>query len=883
MEARLPTGTLTFLFTDVEGSTRTLTELGVERYAEELEAHNRLIRAAVAAHGGVEVDTQGDAFFCVFTSARGAVACAQDAQRALAATRIRVRMGVHSGEAIVLDGHYVGLDVHRAARVAGAAHGGQVLLSPTTVPLLEPGSFELLDLGEHRLKDLSAPLRLYQLGTGAFPALKTLHRTNLPLPATPFLGRQREVDALKSRTERLLTLTGPGGTGKTRLALQVAAGRAEEFPGGVFWVPLAPLREDAVVPTAIAAVFDADDVETAADSLADDTLLVVDNCEHVLDEAARAVGTLLRRTEKLRVVATSREPLALAGEHVVPVEPLEHDDAVELFVARAEAAGAAALDAEAVAELCRRLDDLPLAIELAAARTPALPPDLLLERLAGRLDLLRGARDADDRQRTLAATIGWSYDLLSDEEKRTFRNLSLFRGGAGLAAVEEVAEAELDDLASVVAKSLVRVLSTPHGPRYWMLETIRDFAAAQLADEGAAPVEGRFVRFFAALSARAAPELGDREAVAWLERLEADAGNLRLAFSLAAETSPADAAVIGATLANLHIVRGRYGEAAEVLETALERADDLLLTARLNRLSGELAVRHDEFDAAGEAYAAGLLALGAPAVGDEAWWREWLDLKLRETTLHYWKADSARLHDAAAVLRPHVERHGTPRQQANFIETQVYDLLRRNRYVASAEAEELARAYVDAAEAAGDWDGHFMLGFVLLWRSKFEEAADQLQSARDVARTVGDVLTEMRGLVYGAIARRRLGDADAVRDLDGEIAQFDETYGYTGLIAANRAWLALRDRDLDATERHGAAALADWPHEKRAGPTVFQWTARFPLLAVDVERQRRDGALAHARAMLEESQHPLAPAVRASLESGSMADAVRLARAHGYT
>jgi predicted ATPase len=650
-----------------------------------------------------------------------------------------------------------------------------------------------------------------------------------------------------------------------------------------FWAPLAPLRDDAVVATAIAEVFDAEDVEAAAAGLAQESLLVVDNCEHVLDEAARAVGTLLRATEKLRVIATSREPLALAGEHVIPVDPLERTDAVDLFVARAEAAGATALDAGAVAKLCQRLDDLPLAIALAAARTPALPPELLLERLVDRLDLLRGARDAEDRQRTLTATIGWSYDLLSNEEKRSFRNLSLFLGGASLEAVEEVAEAELDDLASLVAKSLVRVLSTPHGPRYWMLETIRDFAVARLAEGDAAPLEARLVRFFADLAARAEPELGDQDAVVWLERLEAEAGNLRLAFSLAAATDAAAAAVIGATLASLHIVHGRYAEASDVLATALEAARDPLVCARLNRLLGELEVRHDEFDAAAQAYAAGLRALGAPAARDAAWWRAWLDLKLREATLHYWQADSATLHVAAAALRPHVERHGTPRQKANFIETQVFDLLRRDRYVASAEAEELARAYVGAAEAAGDWDGHFMLGFVLLWRSKLDEAAHELRAARDDARTVGDVLTEMRSLVYAAIARRRLGDVDAVRDLDAEIRQFDEAYGYTGLIAANRAWLALRDRDLDAVERHGAAALADWPHGKRAGRTVFQWTARFPLLAVDVERQRPDAALEHVRAMLHESQQPLAPEVRAGLESGRLADAVTLSREHGYT
>jgi predicted negative regulator of RcsB-dependent stress response len=416
-----------------------------------------------------------------------------------------------------------------------------------------------------------------------------------------------------------------------------------------------------------------------------------------------------------------------------------------------------------------------------------------------------------------------------------------------------------------------------------MLETIRDFARARLAEEDAEPLEARFVRFYADLAATAAPELGERDAARWLERLETEAGNLRQAFALAVRSDARAAAVIGAVLADLHMVRGRYDEASGIAATALELADDALVSARLNRLLGELAVREDEFDAAAEAYAAGLRVLGPPVEREDDWWHEWIDLKFRETTLHYWNADNISLHAAATALRPHIEAHGTPRQRANFIEAQVFDLLRRDRYVASDESETLARAYLAASQAAGEWDGHFMLGFVLLWRSKFDEAADHLRSARDDALTVGDVLVEMRSLVYQAIARRRLGDVEAVRALDTEIGQFDNTYGYTGLIAANRAWLALRDRDLDAVERHGVAALADWPHGKRAGPTVFQWTARFPLLAVDAERQRLDAALEHARAMLEEPQHPLAPDVRASLESGSIADAVRLSRAYGYT
>jgi predicted ATPase/class 3 adenylate cyclase len=879
----LPTGTLTFLFTDVEGSTRTLTDLGADDYAAALDEHNRRIRTAVDDHDGIEVDTQGDAFFCVFTSARDAVACAQDAQARLAPGPIRVRMGLHSGEAVVADGHYVGLDVHRAARVAAAAHGGQVLLSATTVPLLEPGSVELLDLGEHRLKDLSAPMRLAQLGSDSFPPLKTLHRTNLPIPATPFLGREgelaRTLALARDPANRLLTLTGTGGTGKTRLALQLAAELADDHPGGVFWTALAPLRDAGSIHSAIAQALGVETDTDLARALDFPTLLLVDNCEHLLDAVAAVVGPLLRTTEKLRVLATSREALALAGERVIPVEPLERRDAVALFRARAEAAGASEVAAEDAARLCERLDDLPLAIELAAARTAAFPPAVLIERL----DLLRGTRDAEDRQRTLAATIGWSYDLLTDGEQRAFRNLSLFLGGASLDAVEEVTQADIDELGSLVSKSLVRVMQATSGPRYWMLETVREFAGAQLAENDASPLRTRFVRFFGDLADRAAPQLGGRDAVVWLERLEAEAANLRLAFSVAANAHAAETAVIGATLANLHLVRGRYDEAHDVLTTALQFGGDTLVAARLNRLLGELRVRQDEFTAAADAYAAGLELLGAPGDGDAGWWREWLDLKMREATLHYWRADSERLHLAADALRPYVDAHGTPRQRANFIETQVFDLLRRDRYAAPPEAETLARSYVDAAKTAGDWDGQFMLGFVLLWRDKFEEATSELQSSVEVAREVGDVLTEIRSLVYQAIARRRLSDVEGVRALDREIAEFDDTYGYTGLIAANRAWLALRDRDLDEVEAQGATALADWPPDKRAGPTVFQWTARFPLLAVGVERQQADAALEQAHAMLDDSQQPLLADVRAALESGAFAQAVELARKHGYT
>jgi predicted ATPase/class 3 adenylate cyclase len=896
----LPTGTVTFLFTDVEGSTKLLHELGNEAYANALAEHQAILRSAFADHRGVEVDMQGDAFFCVFASARDAVACARSAQERLAATPIRVRMGLHSGEAIVADDHYVGLDVHRAARVGAAGHGGQVLLSPTTAALLEPGSFSLTDLGEHRLKDLSGPVRLHQLGDTTFPPLKTLHRTNLPIPATPFLGRRHELESTlalaQDRSNRLLTLSGPGGTGKTRLALQLAADLAEDFPGGVFWTPLAALRDAAIVPSVVAHALgveeeaDTDIAQSIASAITMPTLLLVDNCEHLLDGVAAALAPLLRTTDSLHVIATSREPLSLAGERLVPVDPLERSDAVALFLARAEAAGARDLDDEAVAELCARLDDLPLAIELAAARTPAFPPALLLERLADRLDLLRGTRDADDRQRTLEATIRWSYELLSPDEQRAFRNMSLFVGGATLPAVEEVAEADVDDIASLVSKNLVRVTSTKGGPRYWMLETIREFGTAHLGEDTLTALRRRFLDHYARLAAEAGPQLEERDAVLWLDRLEAEVGNLRMAFYLALDADDQAAAHLGAALGDLHMVRGRYAEADETLTKARDCARSPLIGARIHRLLAGLCVRRDQFDAAAEAYAAGQQLLGAPANQDDSWWQEWLDLKLADATLDYWKADSAALHAAAEALRPHIEQHGTPRQRANFTGTQIFDLLRRDRYVASPEAETLARVYVNEAKAAGDWDGHFMLAFVLLWRDKFEEAIDHFRRGREEGRAAGDVLVEIRCLLYQAVAWRRLGDVESVRSLDREIAELEDMFGYTGLISANRAWLAWRDGDLGATQRWGDVALADWPAAKRAGPTVFQWSARFPLLALDIELGRVESAAEHVRRMFDDTQQPLVSEVRAALDEATrmgsreaFRPAIDLARDYGYT
>ncbi|HEX9351356.1 MAG TPA: adenylate/guanylate cyclase domain-containing protein [Gaiellaceae bacterium] len=493
----LPSGTVTLLFTDIEGSTRLLHELG-ERYADALAEHRRVLRDAFSRHGGVEVDTQGDAFFAAFARASDAVAAARNAQTALAGSPVRVRIGIHSGEPVVTEEGYVGVDVHRAARIMGAGHGGQVLLSETTRRLLDSAA-DLRDLGEHRLKDLAAPQRLYQVGDGDFPPLRTLYRTNLPIQPTPIVGRQRELEEAGTliRSHRLVTLIGPGGSGKTRLALQLAAEAVEEFPDGVFWVPLQALRDPALVERAIAASVGADDglIKHVADKR---LLVLLDNFEQVA-EAAATITSLLSQTLNATVLVTSREPLQVESEQRYPVDPLPDNDAAILFVERALAVVPHFEPTAAVAEICRRLDGLPLAIELAAARVALLDPDELLARLDRRLPLLTSrSRDAPERQRTLRGAIEWSYELLEPGDQELFRRVSVFRGSFSLEAAETVCDADLQTLESLVVKSLLRRWGSG---RLGLLDTIREYALERFNESPEAEtIRDRHAEFFLAVA-----------------------------------------------------------------------------------------------------------------------------------------------------------------------------------------------------------------------------------------------------------------------------------------------------------------------------------------------------------------------------------------------
>jgi predicted ATPase len=594
----LPTGTVTFMFTDIEGSTRLLAELGPERYGEALAEHRKRLRDAFAAHGGVEVDTQGDAFFVAFADADAAVGSAEAAQQSLSDGPVRVRMGLHTGTPHLTAEGYVGHDVHLGARIAAAGHGGQVLMSAATREALA-GDADITDLGEHRLKDFPTPVWIYQLGAERFPPLKTISNTNLPRPTSSFVGRERElsdVTSLVRQRARLVTLTGPGGTGKTRLMLEAAAELVPEFRSGVFWVGLAELRDPALVLDAIGRTLGAR--EGVAEHIGErEMLLVLDNLEQVL-EAAPQLANLVEACRNLHLLVTSRERLRVRGEVEYAVPPLTEDEAVDLFAQRA------GLVADAtVAELCRRLDNLPLAVELAAARTSVLSPAQILERLAQRLDLLKGGRDAEARQQTLRATIEWSYELLTADEKQLFARLSIFSGGSTLEAAEELAGAELDVLQSLVDKSLVR----HSGERFWMLETIRDFAAERLDASGQAEVlRRRHAVYYLALAEAAGVSVeGVKPSGQW-ERLDlviAEQANLRAVLDAAVDAHPELGLRLAAALEQFWVTQAP-SEGVRRLEALLERAEEASpdLRARALRCLGGALQNTGQHERAQDAY-----------------------------------------------------------------------------------------------------------------------------------------------------------------------------------------------------------------------------------------------------------------------------------------
>jgi predicted ATPase/class 3 adenylate cyclase len=582
--ARLPIGTVTFLFTDIEGSTRLLQELR-EGYADVLAEHRALLREAFARHGGIEVDTSGDAFFVAFGSAREAVAAAMEAQ-VVVAGRVRIRIGLHTGEAQLIDDGYVGIDVHRAARIAAAGHGGQTVLSQSTRDLVDA---DVRDLGFHRLKGFSEPQRLYQLGRDDFPPLATRTDTNLPVPPTLFVGRDDElgeVSELLSRPEtRLVTITGPGGSGKTRLALRTAEGSQDEFPDGVWFVDFAPLDDPALVLPTIARVVGARD-EVAAHLGDKRLLLVLDTFEHVA-AAALEISRLLSACPGVQVLATSREPLHIAGEQEYGLRSLSVPDAVVLFRQRARLVRDDVPLSAVDEKICRRLDCLPLAIELAAARVKVLEPEELLVRLEHRLPLLvLGPRDLPERQRTLRATIDWSYRLLSLEEQRLLAGLSVFVGGFTAAGAEEVCGAGIDALQSLIDKSFIEL----ERGRLRMLDTIREFALELLEGSGRADeTRRRHAEHALRLAAEFEERRGDWEA--HLASLNRDDDDLRAAAEWLVQADPDKALQLVVDLARYWGLQDRQHECDYWLTKAIQRARaaDPTLRSIALRIAGDTA------------------------------------------------------------------------------------------------------------------------------------------------------------------------------------------------------------------------------------------------------------------------------------------------------
>jgi predicted ATPase len=577
----LPTGTVTFLFTDIEGSTRLLSELGDE-YSDVLAEHHRQIRDAVVQHGGIEMGAQGDAFSVVFPRAGSAVAAAADAQRSLAAGPVKVRMGVHTGEPSLTDEGYVGLAVHQAARIAAAGHGGQVVVSETTRALLD-GEFELRDLGEHRLKDIGASIRLFQLGRDQFPPLRSLSQARLPIESSRLVGREDELDDLMrllgTERARLVTLTGPGGIGKTSLAVAAATELVESFEDGVGLVELAAIREPALVLPQIAETLGGEG-DAASQIGGRELLLVLDNFEQAIG-AAPDIAALLATAPSLSLIVTSREPLRIAEEREFPLEPLAEAPAVELFQQRAEGVlpGFTA-DYARLAEICRRLDSLPLAIELAAARVKVLPPGELLGRLDRRLPILGGTRrDLPERQQTLRATIEWSYELLSAEEQRVFACLGVFSGGWSLAAAEAVCETDLDTLGSLLDKSLIRRDSD----RFSMLGTIQEYAQEGLGD--AEDIRRRHATFFTELAeAKERDHLGPAQ-VPLRQRFRTEWDNIRAALQWTLDAGETELGLrLAGALTTIWLDRNFAVEGQQWFETLLERPEPVADEVRAKAL-----------------------------------------------------------------------------------------------------------------------------------------------------------------------------------------------------------------------------------------------------------------------------------------------------------
>jgi predicted ATPase/class 3 adenylate cyclase len=836
--ADLPSGTVTFLLTDIQGSTA-LWERDPGAMERAMVRHDALVTTNVEGRGGSIIRTkgEGDSAFAVFARASDALAAALDIQRALQAepwptdAPLRVRIALHTGEADLRDGDYYGSAVNRCARLRGLAYGGQVLLSQATHDLVRdalPDGVVLLDLGEHRLRDLARPERVYQPVHPAlpsdFPPLRSLDaRTrNLPSQPTALLGRERDVVTLVERLShseaRLVTLTGPGGTGKTRLALQVADDLRARFPDGVYLVALASITDPGLVGPAVAQAIGVRDtggrplLDVLRAYLCDRSLLLVlDNFEQVL-AAAPTVADLLAAGPCVRILATSREALRVRGEQEVAVPPLITPDprqtasldalarnpAVALFVERAGAVRSDFMltdeNAGAVAGICIRLDGLPLAIELAAARVRALAPDAILARLDRRLPLLVGGpRDAPARQRTLRDTIAWSYDLLDEAERRLFRRLAVFVGGWSLEAAEAVCGAAvapgmdvLDGLASLIAKSLVhRVDGVGREPRFGMLETIREYGLEQLAAAEGAALRALHASYYLALAEAAEWGLRSSDQGEWLTRLERDHDNLRAALAWTrGQPDPVEAELrLASALHWFWYLHGHLSEGRAWLGGALARgaaAGRTAARARALGAAGTLAWHQSDLVSA-RALLEESVTLGRQ-LGDDGI-AAYALLHLVATTRDQGDLATARTlgEESVALWRDLGDTWG-----------EAYALLWLGLVVRDqgdlARARALEEGSVRLARQVGEprllAASRLCLGSVLMGQGDHETAGAYLQQALAMLRQIGDLFALAQALNgLGDVARGRGDDLEAAARYEESLALW-ERLGYRGGVAS---------------------------------------------------------------------------------------------------
>ena len=864
------------LFTDMEGSTALLSRLG-DRYGDALSAQRAIQRAAFSAFGGHEMGTEGDSFFVVFGSAADAVASCVTAQRGLAGYRwpegatLRVRMGLHSGEPTRHEDGYIGLDVHRAARIAAAAHGGQVVASDATRLLASPhlaSGVSFRDLGLHRLKDIETPERIYQLTAAGlpkrFPPLRSLGAaTSFPTPMTPLVGRDAELAAMHATVTRpgvrLVTLTGPGGVGKTRLALAAAEWLHEAFPHGGYFVPLAPVRDaDAMWKTiagSLDATGDGPDPAVVPGYLAERrALLVLDNLEQ-LDGAASVVTALLAAAPQLVILATSRRPLHLQGEHELPVPPLAvpqagsapdvaASGAAELFALQAQLVqpGFAITEHNAadVAAICARLDGLPLAIELAASRAKLLSPRALLARLGQGLSLAAADVGRPQRQQTLRDTIAWSYELLSPELAAAFRRMSVFAGGCGLDALAAVAGVGLPDGGQAAAAdplelaaelqdlSLITVTEGPDGePRVGMLETIRDYALERLTKAGEFDEAClRHAAYYAGFAEEAAEQLGTPVQLSVLDRLEAEHANLRAALSWALETTAAEPNGGNRTSVGLRLVQAlapfwyQHGHATEGrrwLQQAigLTAGDTGAPLARMAQWLGMLLLQQDELSNARELFERSLAIW--LELGDR-------DQQVRElnslgsTHRHLGDLDTARslLEDSASISRQIGSEAGLGVALMNLgqVETTAGNLGR-----AALLLEEALALHQKLGDVMRVAIIQLSLALNRLFSGRVREAKELLSSTLGYITSSGHTLFLIDALELSAAIAAQLGHCRRAARLTGAA----ETMRH-------KAGMPAPQSDADILEHFLAPARAatapeDWNAELTAGRTVTEQEA----------------------------------------------------------